>query len=80
MTWPCPWCGGPLGVAERQEGPVVRLAARCGPGRARIDAAGRDAADAALDLDRKVAARVGTRPEDWRIVPATGRRRTPRRR
>ena len=75
----CPFCGAPLSVVRSRRpyelGTVVRLSAYCAPCQARIDAAGYgEDVEAALAmaegaLQRRIAAREGTRPSAWVIVP-----------
>lgn len=78
----CPHCGSPWLVARstRAEGQIVDLVARCRCG-GRVEASGIGEEQAVTVFAARVAKRVGTAPEDWRIpIRPAGPRSVTRRR
>lgn len=76
----CPFCGLEIQVydvtePERRKVGLVYLRAGCPACGIRIEAAGIGGVDEALCLlDRQIAMRVGTKPEQWRIRPRKERK------
>jgi len=76
----CPFCGAGIEVfdttePERRAVGLIYLRARCIPCNARIEAAGIGEEDAVRQMDKVIAKRVGTHPDQWKIVPRGSARR-----